>query len=125
MKPPLHVDQFVQHYPRLIHARGRLIISAGMPTDQAYYLISGRAHAKSHPKLRSRMGKDFAAGDMIGFVSFLALDHYDLELWPVLHVRFWLSRAMSLKTTGEKKILPAGFLPVQWHPKLSKNNNQS
>jgi hypothetical protein len=80
MKPPLHVDQFVQHYPRLIHARGRLIISAGMPTDQAYYLISGRAHAKSHPKPRSRMGKGFAAGDMIGFVSFLALDHYDLDI---------------------------------------------
>ena len=80
MKPPLHVDQFVQHYPRLIHARGRLIISADMPTDQAYYLISGRAHAKSHPKPRSRMGKDFAAGDMISFVSFLALDHYDLDI---------------------------------------------
>jgi CRP-like cAMP-binding protein len=51
-----------------------------MPTDQAYYLISGRAHAKSHPKPRSRMGKGFAAGDMIGFVSFLALDHYDLDI---------------------------------------------
>ena len=65
-----HLDyQFVQHYPRLLHARGRLIISADMPTDQAYYLISGRAHAKSHPKPRSRMGKDFAAGDILLFGS--------------------------------------------------------
>ncbi len=56
MKPPLHVDHFVQQHPRLIFAKGRPVITAGMATDQAYYLISG--HAKSK-KPQPETGKAF------------------------------------------------------------------
>ena len=76
MKPPLHVDHFVQQHPRLIFAKGRPVITAGMATDQAYYIISG--HARSKPTTRT--GKVFAAGDMISFVAFLALDSYDQDV---------------------------------------------
>lgn len=76
MKPPLHVDEFVQHQPRLIILQGLPVISAGMPTDQAYYLISGKAKGKS----QGYSERSFATGDMISFISFLALDEYDMDV---------------------------------------------
>tara|TARA_E500000178_G_scaffold329409_1_gene360317 strand:- start:19 stop:402 length:384 start_codon:yes stop_codon:yes gene_type:complete len=96
MKLPLPVDQFIRHQPRLVISQGLPVISAGIATDQAYYLMSGKAKDIS----ASRAKKAFDAGDMISFVAFLALDSYATDV--------------IAKTRCEVLAIPRHVIEDQW-----------
>jgi CRP-like cAMP-binding protein len=96
MKTPLRVDAERMAYPRQIIDKGKQIIAAGTATDQAYFLISGRARA-SNPLIAEG---ELQSGDFLSFLSFLALDAYDADVIAA--------------SQAEVLILPRGLVEQCW-----------
>ena len=76
MKTPLRVEAEAMAYPRQIIGKGEAIITAGAPTDYAYFLLDGRARAED-PIVNEG---ELEAGHFLSFVSFLALEQYEADV---------------------------------------------
>jgi CRP-like cAMP-binding protein len=97
MKTPIDVGASAAGLPRQIINKGRTIFAAGAPTDQAYVLVSGQARARQ-PMISEG---EFAAGDFLSLLPFLALEEYDSDVIAT--------------DRAEVIVLPRVLVQEQWH----------
>ena len=97
MKTPIDVGASAAGLPRQIIEKGRTIVAAGTSTDQAYILVSGHARARQ-PMVSEG---EFAAGDVLSLLPFLALENYDSDVIAT--------------NRAEVIILPRVMVQAQWH----------